>query len=112
MAESNTILYYLVAVAIAGAITVLLRALPFAILKKLRSSRFVKKLGLWMPVGIMLILAFSTAFSALTKYDGLWWAVPVALSVTIAVHYLTKRNTTLSVVAGTAVYVVIINLLA
>ncbi|MEB4615335.1 AzlD domain-containing protein, partial [Leucobacter sp. M11] len=49
--------YLIAAVVIAGLITLALRALPFAILKPLRRSRFVQALGRWMPAGIMLILA-------------------------------------------------------
>ena len=37
--------YMIAAVAIGGVITLLLRALPFAILKPLRKSKFVKALG-------------------------------------------------------------------
>ena len=38
--------YMIAAVAIGGVITLLLRALPFAILKPLRKSKFVKALSL------------------------------------------------------------------
>lgn len=90
----------------------LLRALPFAILKKLRGSKYVQKLGLWMPVGIMLILAVTTTRNAIVDRPEIWWAVPVSLAVTVAVHLLTKRNTALSVLAGTACYVLAVNFFA
>ena len=101
--------YLILAIAISGLITLLLRALPFAILKKLKGSKFVIKLGLWMPVGIMLILALSTSISAFNSRPEIWWSVPVCLAATIATHLITKRNTTISVLVGTALYVFIVN---
>ena len=63
-------LWYIAAVlAIVFSITVALRAVPFAILKPLRKSRFVKAMAQWMPVGILAILAAST-FLASTGTDG------------------------------------------
>lgn len=111
MIESQTA-YFLIAIAIAGLITFLLRALPFAVLKKLRKSIFVKKLGMWMPVGIMLILAVTSTRDVVVARSDIWWAVPVSLFVTIAVHLLTKRNTSLSVLFGTVCYVLLVNFLA
>ncbi len=49
--------YMVAAVAIGGVITVLIRALPFAILKPLRKSKFIQVLGQWMPAGLLVILA-------------------------------------------------------
>ena len=48
---------YLVAVvAVAAAITLALRAAPFALLTRLRSSPLVAHLGRHLPAGVMLIL--------------------------------------------------------
>lgn len=102
--------YIIAAIAISGVITIALRALPFAVLTRLRTSKFVTKIGIWMPVGIMLILAVVTARNAIVAYPERWWVTPVALAVTVAVHYLTKRKTLWSVFAGTACYVLLINL--
>lgn len=104
--------YIVAAIALAGLITVLLRALPFAVLSRLRKSKYVTKIGAWMPVGIMLILAVVTAHNAIVDRLELWWLVPIALAVTIGVHYLTKRKTLWSVFAGTATYVVLLNLVS
>lgn len=104
----NTTWYIVAAVALAGLITVLLRALPFAVLSKLRASRYVKKLGEWMPVGIMLILAAVTLHGELTARPGTWWITLASLGVTIGVHYATRRKTMWSVLAGTACYVTLL----
>ncbi|RPF31006.1 hypothetical protein EDD92_0823 [Streptomyces sp. TLI_185] len=76
---------YLVAVlAIAFSITLALRAVPFAVLGRLRGSVIVRRLA------------------------GAWYAL-LAVAVTIGVHLAFGRRTILSVGAGTAVYVVLLN---
>lgn len=101
---SNT-WYIVITIAVSGAVTLLLRALPFAVLKKLRKSRFVTKLGEWMPVGLMLILAVITTQGELVSRPNTWWITATSLAATVAVHYLTKRKTVWSVLVGTASYV-------
>lgn len=100
--------YFLAAVAIAGGITLLLRALPFAILKPLRESKFVSALGTWMPVGILAILALVTLYNQVVSAPEKWWIAAVALAVTVTVHLCTGRKTVWSVAAGTAVYVTLL----
>ena len=104
-------LWYLIAVlAIGFVITVALRALPFAVLTPLRRSQFIKQMSVWMPVGILAILAASTLVSTA---DGSWRQFGYAcgaVAVTAAVHLLAGRHTLLSVGAGTLTYVLLVNL--
>ncbi|MBK0419298.1 AzlD domain-containing protein [Leucobacter sp. CSA1] len=103
--------WYLVAgVAIAGLVTLGLRALPFAVLKPLRKSRLVQALGRWMPAGILLILAVVVLRDQLAAHPGRAWAVLVAVGVTVAVHLLSRRRALLSIAAGTTCYVLLLNL--
>lgn len=102
--------YMLLVVVVAGAITLLLRALPFAVLAKLRSSRAVRALGRWMPVGILLILFAVTVRDLVAADPHRWWIAVVSILVTIATHLLTRRRTVWSVAAGTACYVLLVNL--
>lgn len=104
--------YLIIAIALGGLITVLIRALPFAVLAKLRRSRYVQKLGLWMPVGIMLILAAVTAADVFIARPHTWWITLVSLGVTVGVHFASKRRTVWSVAAGTACYVTLLHLCA
>lgn len=101
--------YLIAAVAVAGLITLGLRALPFAALKPLRKSRFVQKLGQWMPAGILLILAVVIFRGQLVEQPHRAWAAVVSLAVTVAVHLLSRRRTLLSIAAGTSCYVLLVN---
>ncbi|KIP53726.1 branched-chain amino acid transporter permease [Leucobacter komagatae] len=102
--------YLIAAIAIAGIITFLLRALPFAMLKPLRRSKFVRSLGEWMPAGILLILAVVVLRDEIVARGSDWWMALVATAVTVAVHLLGGRRVLLSIAVGTACYVLLVNL--
>ncbi|GAB3302973.1 branched-chain amino acid transporter permease [Pseudoclavibacter terrae] len=100
--------WFVGALAVCGGITFALRAVPFAALKPLRDSKTVQRLAVWMPAGILAILAVVT-FSdfAVEPRTSLWAAI--ALAVTIGVHLGFGRRTLLSVGLGTATFVVLVN---
>ena len=102
--------YMIAAVAIGGVITLLLRALPFAILKPLRKSKFVKKLGQWMPAGLLVILAVIMLVGEIEARPDKLWVIGAATAATVLVHLFAGRRALLSITAGTAVYVVLLNL--
>ena len=97
------------AVAISGIITVLIRALPFAILKPLRKSKFVQALGRWMPAGLLVILAVVMLAGEISARPGKLWIIAIASTVTVLSHLLAGRHALLSIFAGTTVYVVLLN---
>lgn len=101
--------YIIAAVVISGVITLLLRALPFAVLKPLRTSKFVKKLGQWMPAGLLLILAIVMLAAEITARPEKLWVVAVATVVTVCVHLFLGRHALLSIFAGTTTYVLLLN---
>lgn len=94
---------YLIAIlAVAGIVTVLLRAVPFALLAPIRESRLIKWLGRRMAVGIMAILSVYTMMDV--ARSDLQATVPtlVALVVTVGLH-LWKHNLMISILSGTVV---------
>lgn len=103
--------YLILAVVVSGLITLALRALPFAILKPLRKSRFVQALGRWMPAGILLILAVVILRGEALSRPGDLWSIAAATVVTVVVHLLGRRRALLSIAAGTTCYVLLLNLL-
>lgn len=104
--------WYVVAVlGIVFAITLALRAVPFAVLTPLRESRLVSTMAGWMPAGILGILALSTFLGSADQGDGHPVQALLAVAVTVAVHLLFNRRTLLSVGAGTATFIALAGLL-
>src|SRR5690625_1620709 len=101
--------YILTAVLISGVITWLLRAVPFAVLAKLRRSAFIEYMRTHMPLGVMMILALY-AVSAIPLVSRYIFASIGALVLTIGLH-LWRRSLALSVFVGTAAHVGLLSLL-
>ncbi|WP_053388070.1 branched-chain amino acid transporter permease [Leucobacter japonicus] len=101
--------FLIVAIATAGVITLALRALPFAVVQPLRRSRFIARLGTWMPAGILLILAVVVLRDQIVAAPERWWAVLVATAITVIVHLISRRRALVSIAAGTAAYILLVN---
>lgn len=102
---------YIFAVLLIGfAVTLALRAVPFAVLEPLRKSKFVRAMAAWMPPGILGILAITTFISAAGPAGSTLWQALVAAAVTIGVHLGFGRHALASVGAGTLTYVLLLNL--
>lgn len=96
-------------VGVSAAITWALRALPFAVLAPMRRSIVVRHLSVYMPVGIMMILAVYTLRDAPRTDAGHGLAIVAALAVTVGLH-VWRRNALLSIVGGTLVNVLLVSL--
>lgn len=101
----------LAAVLVTAAITWAMRALPFAMLAPLRDSELLGYVGERMPVGLMLILAVYTLRGVDTGSLTSVGPAVLALAVTIGLHAWLGRAT-LSIFAGTGVYVLLSSLIA
>ena len=96
-------------VMISGAVTVMLRVLPFAAFGKKRPD-FVLYLGRVLPPAVMAMLAVYClrGVNVLTGSHG----IPEALAcVMVAVLHVWKRNTLLSITAGTVAYMFMIQVI-
>jgi len=104
--------WYLVAVlVIVFAITLALRAVPFAALRTLRNLTIVQQLSVSMPVGILVILAVTTLHGTISAEPRAMLDALLAVAATVAIHLTCGRRTILSVGIGTAVYVILVNTL-
>ena len=92
-------------------VTVLLRALPFSALRLLKGSPVIEFLRATMPVGVMTVLVVYTLSSIArdSAQPNAIWAALIATAVTLVLHAW-KRRSGLSVLAGTATYMVLVNL--
>lgn len=89
-------------------VTVSLRALPFSFLRLLKGSPVIQFLGATMPVGVMTVLVVYTLAGSRENPGGIWVAL-IASAVTLVLHAW-KRRSGLSILSGTAVYMVLVNL--
>lgn len=101
-------MYIALAIVCAGTVTVVLRALPFAVRRVIRNSHLLVDLNQWMPLGITVILVVY----CLTAIDP--HQIPLALAelagivATILAHWW-RRNIFISLTAGTGTCVILAN---
>ena len=99
-----------IAIAIIALVTALLRFLPFLIFGgKAKTPRIIERLGRLLPSAIMAMLVVyclkGVSFSSVNGF-----LPELIASVTVAVSYLLKRNTLISIILGTLVYMLLIQL--
>lgn len=101
--------YILSAIAVSGIITFLIRALPFILSK---TGTFEEKFGFLkekLPASIMIILAIFNVRNMITT--SLNFNLDLAISIIVAIVTQKKlKNTSLTVVAATIVYMFLIRL--
>lgn len=107
MSDVSTLILYLV---IGGIIIFLFRELPFLLFRDKAIPSFVLYLGKVLPMAVMCILVIygikNTNFSSVNAF------LPQLLSIAVvAALHIWKRNTTLSIFAGTICYMVLIRIL-
>jgi branched-subunit amino acid transport protein AzlD len=101
---------YLVAASLTMfAVTFALRALPFAVLRPLRDSALIGYLSRHMPAGIMIILVVYTLRDVSLGQAPHGLPEALAIAATVVLHLL-KRNAVASIIGGTTVYVLLVNL--
>ena len=102
-------IYSAVLVAVMAAVTILLRFLPFFVFSK-EMPAYIAYLGKVLPpaiIGMLVIYCLSA-----TDLTAAPFGVPELLaSLTVVLMQIWKRNSVLSILAGTVVYMVIIQML-
>lgn len=90
-------------------VTLALRALPFAFKQLLRGSPLLDFLGIAMPVGVMTVLVVYSISGTHDAPGGVLAAL-IAAAVTFALHAW-RRSMALSIIGGTACYMLLVNCL-
>ena len=102
-----TTLEQIVTILIAGFATVLTRFLPFVIFKGKKTPKALDYLGFALPCSVFgMLLVYCLKDTVVTSFP---FALPevLGLAVTSAI-YLWKKNTLISIVAGTVFYMFLI----
>lgn len=102
---SNT--YIAVLIIVMALVTLLLRFLPFIIFSKRKTPEFLEYLGKALPYAVMAMLVVYCL-----KDVNLANAIPNILAVGLVVLlHIWKRNTLLSIIAGTVCYMILIRVM-
>ena len=94
-------------VAVVAAVTIGLRFAPFILLRGRETPKFIAYLGRVLPYAIMGMLVVyclrGTSFANISN----WLPQLIAVAVVVGLH-IWKRNTLLSIIAGTAIYMILV----
>ncbi len=101
--------YTIAAILVMGLVTFALRALPFIAAFWLEHSPLVRRLGVFLPPAIMMLLLVHSATGASREHVGGPWFEIVAILLTAALQWR-SRNALLSILVGTGVYVLLRNI--
>lgn len=95
-------------VAVAALVTIALRFLPFLVMGNRKTPAYIDYLGKYLSYAIMAMLVVYCLKS--TSFTGATHGIPEIVSVfSVVLLHVWKRNTLLSIVAGTFIYMILIN---
>jgi len=100
--------YALLAMLAMAAVTFGLRALPFLAARWLQHHPLVQRLGRFLPLAIMTLLLIHTLVGSARDNPHGPWAELAAAVIAMALQWV-KRQPLLSILVGTALYVVLRN---
>ena len=94
-------------VAVIAAVTIALRFAPFLLLRGRETPRFIAYLGRVLPYAIMgMLVVYCLRGTAFTNVSN-WLPQLISVAVVVGLH-IWKRNTLLSIIAGTAIYMILV----
>ena len=94
-------------VAVIAAVTIALRFAPFLLLRGRETPRFIAYLGRVLPYAIMgMLVVYCLRGTSFTNVSN-WLPQTIAVAVVVGLH-IWKRNTLLSIIAGTAIYMILV----
>jgi len=100
MTTAELILFF----AVMGLATFITRAAPFVLLKSHKDSRLLLHFGRVLPVMILMVLVGFSVIGLLDAQGGRQALLAIAMVITVLVH-LIFRQAMVSILVGTAVYV-------
>ena len=101
--------YALGVIAAMALVTFGLRALPFLAARFLQSHPLVQRLGRFLPLAIMTLLLLHTLVGSSKENPSGPWAELAAVATVMALQWW-RRQPLLSILAGTALYVLLRNM--
>lgn len=98
------------AIAVIALVTALLRFLPFLIFNgRIKTPKIIERLGSLLPAAIMaMLVVYCLKGVSFTSADG--FLPELIASAIVAVSYIWKRNTLISIILGTVSYMLLVQL--
>ena len=114
MTPMDDVLYLLTVFVAMAAVTAAERALPFVASQWLSRQRWVRDLGKFLPLAIMVLLVVHAAMGAADgrSHEAFFGALPVPEILSIALTFALQwffKNALVAIFSGTALYVLMIN---
>lgn len=100
--------YAIGAIVAMAVVTFALRALPFLAARFLQSHPLVQQLGRFLPLAIMTLLLLHTLVGSALQNPSGPWAELVAVTAVVILQWW-RRHPLLSILTGTALYVLLRN---
>lgn len=99
--------YILISIAIMAIVTALLRFIPFLIFRNKQVPEIISYLGRVLPCAIMgMLVVYCLKGTTFQEISG--WLPALIASISVVGLHTWKRNTLLSIVTGTIVYMLLI----
>lgn len=102
--------YAFAVVAVAALVTALLRFLPFILIRGKETPPYISYLGKVLPYAIMAMLVVY-CLKDVDVLDSPYGLPEAAAALVVVLLHVWKRNTLLSIVGGTALYMFIIHMI-
>lgn len=98
-------------VAVIALVTAALRFLPFVIFRgNKKTPKLIEKLGKMLPYAIMgMLVVYCLKGVSVTSLSG--WVPPFVSCLVVGALYVWKRNTLVSIIAGTVCYMLMVQLI-
>lgn len=100
----------IVAIIIMSAVTYFLRALPFIAFKDRKTPAFINYLGKYLPYSVMAMLVVY-CLKGIKLLSGNHGIPELVSSIVVVILHVWKKNTVLSVILGTACYMLLIRIM-
>lgn len=97
----------LISIIIMAVITLCLRALPFIVFKERKTPKWLEYLGRVLPFATMgMLVVYCMKGTDFSRAEG--FLPELAAIVVVVLSYIWKKNTLLSIISGTVIYMVLI----
>lgn len=101
--------FILISIVIMSIVTALLRFLPFLIFRNRKTPAIISYLGIVLPCAIMgMLVVYCLKGVNFVGLEG--WLPALLASICVVLLHVWKRNTLLSIIVGTACYMILVRL--